>query len=384
MKPGDGLLPSRLLFVADASHAPQGLPALVARAAAAGLDFLEIRRKSSAGTARRVAEARACLAAAPAATVLVNDRIDVALAAAAHGAHVGQDDLPVEDARRLLGPDRWLGLSTHDEEQFSRGCDRPVDYLALGPIFDSPTKSGHADAVGLEVLRRCCESTDLPVIAIGGLSPERAAAALSAGAAAVAVASALAVGDLESNAAAFRRACALERGLHWVLTGLPGSGKTTVGRELSRLGGRPFVDLDDRVEASWGLSVSEIFETRGEPAFRRAELEALETVLAEPGPAPVVALGGGALTAAGCRRALEGAGARVAWLDAPPSCCAERLSRSPGGRPLLEGAEGDQLVETIARLLQLRRPAYASAALRVDATRPAPDVARDLLEAWSR
>jgi shikimate kinase len=237
--------------------------------------------------------------------------------------------------------------------------------------------------VGLEALRRCCATTSLPVVAIGGLDPDRARLVLEAGAAAVAVASALALGDLEANARAFRDACGDGPDPHWVLTGLPGSGKTTVGRELARRSGRPFVDLDDLVEAATGLSVSEVFAQRGEAVFREEERRALERQLGEVGPPAVVALGGGALNVAGCREALDRAGARVAWLDLPPEACAHRLARSSVERPLLAHAKGPELAAELERLLSLRWSAYAGASLKVDAAAGAGPVAEELLRAWS-
>ena len=117
-------LPSRLLFIADASLAAD--PARhVAEAVAAGATFIEIRRERRADgapeSALRLEEIRRCMAAAGKARVIVNDRVDLALLSGAAGAHVGQDDLPVLAARRILGPDRILGLSTHDETQFASG-----------------------------------------------------------------------------------------------------------------------------------------------------------------------------------------------------------------------------------------------------------------------
>jgi len=383
VRPGDGRLPSRLFFVADAGHAPDGLPALFTRAAAAGLDFLELRRKEGAGTAARVSEARACLAAAPRAVVLVNDRVDVALAAGAQGAHLGQDDLPAADARALLGPGRWLGLSTHDDEQFARGRETVVDYLALGPIFESSTKSGHAAVVGLEALRRCCASTQLPVVAIGGLDPERARLALQAGASAVAVASGISLGDFEANVAAFQQACELDRARPWMLSGLPGSGKSTTGRELARLSGRRFIDLDERVEAAAGLSVRALFSEGGEAAFRERERLALESLLGEPGPPPVVALGGGTLNQPACREVLDRAAARIAWLDSPPAICARRLGAAARERPLLGRATGVDLERALEQLLGERSATYARGSLRVDATASPELVAAVIWEAWA-
>lgn len=204
-------LPSRLLVIADASHAGGDLPALAGRLAAAGARFLELRRARPPGAPALAAgpfveEVRACLAAAPAAVVLVNDRADVALLAGAQGAHVGQDDLPPRVVRLLLGEDAWVGLSTHDPRQCAAAQDEPVDYVAVGPIFLSATKWGHAEPLGLDGLRACAQVARKPLVAIGGITAANAAAVLDAGAAAVAVASAAAVGDVGAKVSALLRA----------------------------------------------------------------------------------------------------------------------------------------------------------------------------------
>lgn len=192
-------LPSRILFIADASHAAE-LAALVSRAAASGIRFVEIRQAGPhPGSARRLADIRAVRAAAPAVTLLVNDRVDLAILSGADGAHVGQDDLPAADARRLLGDERLLGLSTHDERQFSAAQDEPLDYVAFGPIFESATKQGHAEPLGLERLRAARRLARLPLVAIGGVDCDNAAAVLDAGADCLAIASAISRGDVESN-----------------------------------------------------------------------------------------------------------------------------------------------------------------------------------------
>ena len=184
-------LPSALLFIADAGHAPEGLPALVGRAHAAGVRFIELRRTEAQargwGSAALLEEVEACRDAAPEASLIVNDRVDLALASGVAGAHVGQDDLPVLEARRLLGPDRLLGLSTHDEEQFAAALALPLDYVALGPLYLSQTKSGHAEPVGPARLASLAADSALPVVAIGGITLEAAPEIIEAGADALAV-----------------------------------------------------------------------------------------------------------------------------------------------------------------------------------------------------
>ena len=118
---------------------------------------------------------------------MVNDRPDLALASAAAGVHLGQSDLPVEVARRLLGTAAVIGLSTHTEPQFIEAVQEDVNYVALGPIFESPTKPGVNRPVGCEALARLTSMTELPVVAIGGITLENVTQVWEAGAASVAV-----------------------------------------------------------------------------------------------------------------------------------------------------------------------------------------------------
>lgn len=127
---------------------------------------------------------------------VVNDRVDLALAAGADGVHLGQDDLSPEAARRLLGEGAVIGLSSHNWDQFRRGQEKAVDYLALGPIFATHTKEDAAPVLGLELLRKASGSTDLPLVAIGGISVEKAPKVWQSGASSVAVISDVA--DAES------------------------------------------------------------------------------------------------------------------------------------------------------------------------------------------
>lgn len=125
----------------------------------------------------------------------------------ADGVHVGQDDLAPADARRLVGEEALVGLSTHDLEQLRAGVSEPVSYLALGPVFESTTKSGHADPVGLATLGEACRLSPHPLVAIGGLDLERSLACLKAGVEAVAIASDFSqASDLPSRVTEYRQA----------------------------------------------------------------------------------------------------------------------------------------------------------------------------------
>ena len=135
------------------------------------------------------------LAAPLGARVIVNDRCDLALLAGADGVHLGQDDLPIEAARRLLGPTAVVGLSTHGAQQVEAAVRQPVSYLAIGPVYDTRTKNTGYAAVGLEAVRRTkVVAGKRPVVAIGGITLATAPDVVAAGAASVAVISDLLAG----------------------------------------------------------------------------------------------------------------------------------------------------------------------------------------------
>jgi thiamine-phosphate pyrophosphorylase len=118
---------------------------------------------------------------------VVNDRADVAAIVNAAGVHVGQDDLDVEQARRVVGIEKWVGFSTHNEEQFRRAADTSADYIAVGPVFATESKMNPDPVVGTELVRKVRAISDKPIVAIGGITLERAADVIRAGADSVAV-----------------------------------------------------------------------------------------------------------------------------------------------------------------------------------------------------
>lgn len=141
--------------------------------------------------------------------LLVNDRLDVALAVGAEGVHLGQSDLPVTQARRIGGPDLLVGLSVSNREQTAAANALPagtVDYLGVGPVFATPTKPLAAPALGLEPTARLLASTSLPCVAIGGIHAGNAAQVRATGVDGIAVVSAVcAAPNPEAAAAALRR-----------------------------------------------------------------------------------------------------------------------------------------------------------------------------------
>jgi thiamine-phosphate pyrophosphorylase len=112
--------------------------------------------------------------AARGAIVVVNDRVDVAVLAGASGVHVGRDDLPATEVRRLMGENAIVGVSTHSVEEGIAAARLPVDYVAIGPVFSTSSKTDAEPVVGLDAVRRLAAAIDLPVVAIGGITVERA------------------------------------------------------------------------------------------------------------------------------------------------------------------------------------------------------------------
>lgn len=174
------------LYLVTPAIAPDRLRA----ALAAGVDVVQLRLKDAAdddAILREAAVVRAACTEAGALFVL-NDRPDLVAAAGADGVHVGQDDVPVAQARVLVGPDRIVGLSTHSPEQLAAaaGADGGVDYVGVGPVHATPTKPGRA-AVGLDLVRHAAAHAALPWFAIGGIDVANAGAVRAAGATRIAV-----------------------------------------------------------------------------------------------------------------------------------------------------------------------------------------------------
>jgi len=156
--------------------------------AESGVELIQYRNKNA--SSRELFESSLRLSRALAqrgVRFIVNDRPDIALLAGAGGVHVGQEDLGVEDARAICGPQRWVGVSTHTLEQVAAADRTSADYVAFGPIFPTTTKQNPDAVVGTELLRRARQMTRKPLVAIGGITLERAAEVYGAGADSLAV-----------------------------------------------------------------------------------------------------------------------------------------------------------------------------------------------------
>ena len=169
------------------------MPALADAYLAGGARFLQIRAKRSAsGAFLQMCEQVLASSRRAGATVIVNDRADIATLSHADGVHLGQDDLDPADARRILGGFATIGLSTHSLDQARAAARAPINYIAVGPVFGTSSKATGYNAVGTalvsdvrEMLDK--EGMDLPIVAIGGITLERAPDVIRAGAASVAI-----------------------------------------------------------------------------------------------------------------------------------------------------------------------------------------------------
>lgn len=179
----------RLYPILDAStHADiDCLVAFAQELRAAGCTLLQYRNKS--GNARTMLQQARDLKKHLGSSVrlIMNDRADLCLAAEFDGVHVGQDDLSPESVRAIIGPERWLGVSTHNPEQLQEADLTSADYLAIGPVFATSSKEKPDPVVGLEGVRRTRSLTRKPLVAIGGITRANAASVIEAGADSVAV-----------------------------------------------------------------------------------------------------------------------------------------------------------------------------------------------------
>ncbi len=184
---------SGLYIILDPSVCPvRPLVEVLTAAAEAGASLFQYRNKT-ASMKEAYVEALALRQAAAKAGVLfiVNDRCDLALAVDADGVHLGQGDLPLDLARKVMGPDKLIGISTHNPDQVREATAGKPDYLGFGPIFKPGFKQEHDPVVGLEGLRAMRRLTSLPVFAIGGIQIDQAGEVMRAGSNGVAVISAI-------------------------------------------------------------------------------------------------------------------------------------------------------------------------------------------------
>jgi thiamine-phosphate pyrophosphorylase len=184
----------------------RSLAEVVRAAIAGGATVVQLREKMTT-TREMIALGQALHAVTQAAGIplIVNDRVDVALAIDAEGVHVGQDDMPASLARRLIGPDRILGVSAGTAAEAHQAKADGADYIGVGDVFGTPSKPDAGVPIGLDGLAEIARAVSIPVVAIGGITAENAAAVIQAGAAGVAVISAVVgAGDVVAAARQLR------------------------------------------------------------------------------------------------------------------------------------------------------------------------------------
>jgi thiamine-phosphate pyrophosphorylase len=178
----------RLYAIIDPTFLAISELALAEALAESGVQLIQYRNKM--GTSRQFFEISAQLSNVlnpRGVRFIVNDRADIARLANGGGVHVGQEDLDVEEARAVCGQNRWVGVSTHNFEQLAAANRTSADYIAFGPIFPTSTKKNPDPVVGTELLRQARKLTTKPLVAIGGITLERAAEVYRAGADSLAV-----------------------------------------------------------------------------------------------------------------------------------------------------------------------------------------------------
>lgn len=198
----------RLYLVTDqALTRGRPLADVVAAAVQGGVTCVQLREKQL-GTREFLAQALIlkALLAPQGIPLVINDRIDIAMACGADGVHLGQNDFPVDEARKLLPPDVFIGWSVESMNDVQQSAALPVDYLGVSPIFSTPTKTDTKDPWGLEGLAVVRAATRLPLVAIGGIHARNALDVLCAGADGLAVVSALCAADDPRAAAATLKA----------------------------------------------------------------------------------------------------------------------------------------------------------------------------------
>ena len=188
----------RLYLVSDRHQCPgDQLLDRVASAVKGGVGAVQLREKDLSGSAlHALAAALLPICRRNGARLLVNDRIDVALSVGADGVHLPADSFAVSDARRLLGPDRLIGVSTHSVAEVAVAHAAGADFVVFGPVYATPSKAAFGLPLGLELLRAAVVAAPIPVFAIGGITPRRASEIAATGAHGVAaVSSILAAAD---------------------------------------------------------------------------------------------------------------------------------------------------------------------------------------------
>lgn len=183
-----------LYLITDRHRCPEGrtLIETVEQSLASGLRMVQLREKDlPAAELWPLCQQLRALTRRYQAQLLINDRVDLALACDADGVHLGEHALPVEVARRLLGPSRLIGVSAHSPERILDAARSGADFCTFSPVYETPSKRAYGEPQGLDKLREACQASPLPVFALGGIRPDRITPVLQQGASGVALISAI-------------------------------------------------------------------------------------------------------------------------------------------------------------------------------------------------
>lgn len=191
-------------FVTDAGLSRRGMNADVADAVSAGVRVVQYRNKEAA-TREMLAEARELRRICSRITFLVNDRVDICLAADGDGVHLGQEDMPLAVARKMLGKKRIIGVTVHSVKEAREAERQGADYLGVSPIFATATKKDAGKAAGIELVREVKRLARIPVAAIGGITLDNAPLVIAAGADCLcAISAVVRAGDVKAEIAKFQ------------------------------------------------------------------------------------------------------------------------------------------------------------------------------------
>ncbi|MBP1908834.1 thiamine phosphate synthase [Methanolobus bombayensis] len=182
-------------LVTDSGLSRKGTLSDVEKAVAAGCRIIQYREKSISTKAMILEAARIKEICGNKAIFLVNDRVDVALAVDADGVHIGQDDMPIDIAREILGPDKIIGLTVHNVEEALEAERMDADYVGLSPIFNTSTKMDAGNGIGPESIRPVKDAIKIPVVAIGGINKKNCESVILGGADSLVAISAVVCGD---------------------------------------------------------------------------------------------------------------------------------------------------------------------------------------------
>jgi thiamine-phosphate pyrophosphorylase len=191
-------------FITDSTYSDLPLYDMINSVLSAGVNWIQYRAKDL--SRRKIYENALTLRKLTAlfdATLIINDHADIALSVGADGVHLGQDDLPLKEARKIMG-NRIVGISTHDLVQAKDAESGGADYIGFGPVFHTSTKDAGAPK-GVDNIRKIKENVSIPLVAIGGINPDNLESVVRAGADAVAVATAICRGNITVNAGKFVR-----------------------------------------------------------------------------------------------------------------------------------------------------------------------------------